>query len=259
MPEVKNIYLTNSTKSKLIHGEVAVGCGVGTARDIEMAGIAGADFIRLEGEHGPLTWDTLDGLVAVARLNGVDPIARVPGNVEHQILHYLDAGVIGVTVPHTASRAIAEEAVRAAKHFPVGLRGDNFGGKLNRYGRMGLSQKEYYDLVNEATMVIALIEDSDGVENVEEIVATPGVDAIDIGPYDLAQSMGLPPEKKVDEAVEHIVDVAVKAGKPVQVGTACNSKESIENWLKRGCTMFLGGPNSVAMIREMARGMGLKA
>jgi len=251
-----NIMLTNKTKEKLLQGEVVVGSGVSLdPRSVEMAGLWGFDFVRFEGEHGPISYNQLDHFVAVAHLVGVTATARVPGNVPHEILHYLDRGVLGITIPHTASRADAEAAVRAAKHYPIGMRGDNFHGKLSRYGTMGYTQKEYYEAVNEATMVIALIEDKEGLENAEEIVTTPGIDAIDIGPLDLAQSMGLPPQKEVDRAVEHIVEVAVKAGKPVGVGGSANFRkpEKIRYWLEKGCRYFLGGGKELVEVMHKLR------
>jgi 2-keto-3-deoxy-L-rhamnonate aldolase RhmA len=262
MTERKNVFLTNKMKEKLARGEVVIGCGVGLeARNVEMAGLLGFDFVRFEGEHGPITYGQLDHFVAVAHLVGVTPTARVPGNVQHEILHYLDLGVLGVTIPHTASRAGAEAAVWAAKHTPIGGRGDNFHGKLARYGTMGYTQKEYYEAVNQATLVTALIEDQEGLENVEEIVTTPGVDSIDIGPLDLAQSMGLPDPKEVDDAVVHIVEVAVRAGKPVGVGGSANPKDpdKIRFWLAKGCRYFLGGCSRelIAVVRQLQEELGI--
>jgi 2-keto-3-deoxy-L-rhamnonate aldolase RhmA len=216
--------------------------------------MCGCDFVRFEGEHGNLSWRDLDHLVAVSHLMGVTPMARVPGCVQHEILHYCDNGVLGITVPHTVSRAVAAEAVRAAKHYPLGMRGDNLYGKLARYGMLGYTQKEYYDAVNEATMVIALIEDREGVENAAEIVATPGVDAVDIGNLDLAQSLGLPDPREVDEAIAHVVSVCAAAG--MSVGAPCLSQgaDGVRTWMQRGCRIFWADPQ---MVRGIALDLGV--
>lgn len=254
MAPKENVYLVNQMKQKLQRGEVVTGTGGSDPRSVDRAGLAGYDFVRFEGEHGNLSWETLDHLVAIAHLAGVTPIARVPACVQHEILHYADNGVLGLTIPHTSSRAVAEAAVRAAKHYPLGLRGDNFGGKLARYGAMGYTQKEYYDAINEAFMVIALIEDKEGLENVEEIVTTPGVDAVDIGNLDLAQSMGLPDQKTVDDAIEHIVEVAVKAGLPVGAPYLSRGPDKIRYWLKKGVRIFWADPK---MVKEIADDLGV--
>lgn len=250
MTRSANVWLTNHTKEKLRRGEVVVGGGANDPRSVELAGIRGHDFVRFEGEHGNLGWERLEHLVAVAHLSGVTPMARVPGCVAHEILHYCDNGVLGLTIPHTRSRGVAEAAVQAAKHCPIGMRGDNSGGKLARYGTLGYTQREYYNAVNEATMVIALIEDKEGVENAREIVTTPGIDAVDIGNRDLAQSLGLPDEKEVDEAIEHIVEVTVDAGVPIGAPYLSRSPEVIRYWMKKGCRIFWGDPK---IVREIAR------
>jgi 4-hydroxy-2-oxoheptanedioate aldolase len=250
-----NVFLTNKMKQKLLQGKVVVGTGASDPRSVDRAGLQGYDFVRFEGEHGNLSWQELDHLVAVAHLVGVTPIARVPGCVQHEILHYCDNGVLGLTIPHTCSRAVAEAAVKAAKHYPLGMRGDNFYGKLARYGMFNYTQKEYYDAVNEATMIIALIEDKEGVENVEEIVTTPGVDAVDVGNLDLAQSMGLPEQKAVDEAIHHVVEVTVKAGVAVGAPYLSGTPEKIRYWMQKGCRIFWGNPE---MTRKIARELGIE-
>jgi len=250
----KNVYLTNKTKEKLQRGEVVTGTGGSDPRRVDMVGLDGYDFVRFEGEHGNLSWQQLDHLVVVAHLAGVTPMARVPGCVQHEILHYADNGVLGLTIPHTSSREVAEAAVRAAKHYPIGLRGDNFGGKLARYGRMGYTQQEYYDAVNRATMVIALIEDAEGVENVGEIVATRGIDAVDIGNLDLAQSMGLPKQELVDEAIEHVVEVAVRAGVPVGAPYLSRGADKVRYWMRKGVRIFWADPG---LVQEIASELGV--
>jgi 4-hydroxy-2-oxoheptanedioate aldolase len=251
----KNVFLNNKMKQKLLQGKVVVGTGASDPGGVDRAGLQGHDFVRFEGEHGNLSWEKIDHLVAVAHLAGVTPIARVPGCVQHEILHYCDNGVLGLTIPHTSSRAVAEAAVQAAKHYPIGMRGDNFYGKLARYGTLGYTQKEYYDAINEATMIIALIEDKEGVENIEEIVTTPGVDAVDVGNLDLAQSMGLPKQKAVDDAIHHVVEVTVKAGIPIGAPYLSGTPENVRYWMQKGCRIFWGDPK---MIRGIAQELGIE-
>jgi 4-hydroxy-2-oxoheptanedioate aldolase len=88
-----------------------------------------------------------------------------------------------------------------------------------------------------------LIEDYEGVEKCEEIIKTPGIDAIDIGPYDLAQSMGVPDWKDVEEAYERIIRTAVKYNMPVQLGTANNYRnpEMVRKYVEMGCRIFSFG------------------
>jgi 2-keto-3-deoxy-L-rhamnonate aldolase RhmA len=258
--------LPNKTKQKLARGEVVLGCALGYPDPelVELMGVVGLDYVRVEGEHGPVTYTELEHLVRAAELFGVTPGARVGANVPHEILHYLDRGVQLVTVPNVGTRADAEAAVRAAKHFPIGQRGHNGGGRPGRYGWEPLSTREYYDQLNEQTMLVALIESKEGLENAAAIAGTPGIDAIDIGPSDLAQSLGLPEQRVVDEAVDRIVDAAMAAGKPVGVGNAYDlaRPERARRYVERGCTLFLitagalfrrGAGESVRVLAEIAK------
>jgi 4-hydroxy-2-oxoheptanedioate aldolase len=221
---------------------VVLGCTLGWPDPelVELMGVMGIDFARFEGEHGPITHTDLEHCVRAAELFDVTPMARVPANVPHEILRYLDRGLVGITVPNIATRADAEAAVRATKFDPIGRRGMG-AGRTARYGTHGLSTREYFDRVNEQTLLCALIESQEGVENAAAIAATPGIDAIDVGPADLAQSLGLPDQRVIDEAVDRIVDAALAAGKPVGVGNAYDlaRPERASRLVERGCTILL--------------------
>ena len=245
---------TNRVKEKLLRGEAVFGCILPYPDPelVEIMGVVGIDFVRFEGEHGPLTFEQLEHCVRAAELFDVTPTARVPFNLPHEILRFLDRGVVAVTVPNVRTHEDALAAVRAAKHFPLGERGHNAGGRPSRYGAEGLSTARYYERLNEQTMVIALIESKEGMDNAEAIAATPGIDAIDIGPSDLAQSLGLPPPGQLDQAVDRIVEIAVRAGKPVGVGNAFGftNAHRMRDLYARGCRYFLG--NSSALFRHGA-------
>src|SRR5437867_2478717 len=117
----------NRTKEKLRRGEAVFGCIMPYPDPelVEIMGVVGIDFVRFEGEHGPLTFEQLEHCVRAAELFDITPTARVPFNLPHEILRFLDRGVVGVTVPNIQTRADAEAAVRAAKHYPLGERGHN--------------------------------------------------------------------------------------------------------------------------------------
>ena len=176
----------------------------------------------------------------------------MPFNLPHEILRFLDRGVVGVTVPNVRTHADAEAAVRAARHYPFGERGHNAGGRPSRYGAEGLTTAQCSQRLNEQTLLIALIESKEGLDNAEAIANTPGVDAIDIGPSDLAQSLGLPPAAELDRAVDRIVEIAVAAGKPVGVGNAFSFANGprMRDLYARGCRYFLG--NTDALFRHGA-------
>jgi 4-hydroxy-2-oxoheptanedioate aldolase len=257
------------TKDKLARNEVVLGCAI-SYPDPELifaSAACGFDFVRFEGEHGPMSYLDIEHMVRVAELAGITATARVPANLQDEILHYLDRGVVGLTIPHVRTAEDAAAVVEAGKHFPIGHRGDNYGARVGRYGS-GISVAEYYEAVNDETLLIALIEDKEGVDNVEAIVATPGIDAVDVGPFDLAQSMGQRPDSDtVERAVDHVVEVAVSVGKPVGVGTAMTlgDPSSIRHFLEKGCRYFFvsstaafrfGADSVMALMRELESQVG---
>jgi len=232
---------TNQTKAKLLAGEVVVGCGLSYPDPelVELIGAAGFDFVRFEGEHGPLDYVDLEHLVRAAELWNLTPAARVPGI--DQILQYLDRGVTTITVPHVESRDQAEACVQVAKHYPLGRRGHNGGGRMSRYGYEKRSAREYYEHLNAETLLIALIETEEGLRNADEIASTPGIDMIDIGPSDLAQSLGLPEPAELEAAIDRIALAAKRAGKPYGVGTTMtlNEPDKMRRWVEKGSRYFL--------------------
>ena len=206
----------NKVKEKIGRGEMSLGANLNyySPALVEFAGALGFDWVFIDCEHGSMTETDVEHMVRAAEAFGLVPILRVPTNSPSVILRYLDLGVMGIVVPHVDTREDAEAAVKAAKYYPMGERGSNYGtGRNNQYGLDMKDVRDYYEASNRETMVIALIESAEGVENVEEIVAVPGLDASWLGPADLAQSMGMPGQQAIDEALDKVVEATIKAGK----------------------------------------------
>lgn len=206
----------NKVKEKLNRGEVALGGNLNyyCPALVEFLGALGFDWVFIDCEHGWMSETEVEHMVRAAEVFGLVPILRVPTNSPPILLRFLDLGVMAVVVPHVDTREQAEAAVGAAKYYPLGERGSNYGtGRNNNYG-IGMGEvREYYEASNRETMVIALIESAEGVKNVEEIVSVPGLDATWLGPADLAQSMGMPGQQAIDEALDRVVEATIKAGK----------------------------------------------
>ncbi|GAI87227.1 unnamed protein product, partial [marine sediment metagenome] len=119
-------------------------------------------------------------------------------------------------------------------------RGNNYGaGRNNQYGIGQKDVRDYYEASNRETMVIALIESAEGVKNIDQICAVPGLDATWLGPSDLAQSMGLPPQQAVDEAVGKVVDATIRAGKILAVThLPPNDTEKLQQFMNKGARML---------------------
>jgi 4-hydroxy-2-oxoheptanedioate aldolase len=206
----------NKVKAKLQKNEMSLGANLNyySPMMVEFSAALGFEWVFIDCEHGSMTEPEVENMVRGAEAFGIVPIMRVPTNSPHIILRYLDLGVMGIVIPHICTREQAEAAVKAAKYWPMGERGSNYGtGRNNQYGLTMKDVRDYYAESNRETMVIALIEDDAGVKNIEEIVAVPDLDATWLGPADLAQSMSMPGQKAIDEALDRVVEATVKAGK----------------------------------------------
>ena len=183
---------TNTTKAKLAEGEVVFGAIISRyAPDlVEMFGAMGYDFVMIDCEHGPADLDQVEHMVRAAEVFGITPIARIPDHADATILRFLDRGVQGIIVPHVNTQDEADAVTRAARYYPEGHRGSG-GGRAHDYG-IGVTREESTRWVNDQTLVIPMIEDTEAVENLDAIMRVPGVDVLHVASGDLGQSMGNP-------------------------------------------------------------------
>ena len=208
----------NTTKAKLESGEVVFGGIVsGFAPEIaELLGHLGFDFVFLDCEHGPMSYDQVEQMVRTAEAVGITPIVRVPNHEESTILRYLDRGVQGIIVPHVNTRAQAERVTSAARYYPEGRRGAA-GGRAHEYN-VNVSATDSRQWLNDELLVIPMCEETEAVANLDEILAVPGVDAIHCAASDLGQSMGNAPLSEVRAVMRDVVTRVRVAGKHAGVG-----------------------------------------
>ena len=185
--------LNNKMKEKLAAGQPVFGLSVmiPSPQIVEMAGRLGFDWVLIDFEHGAITQETLQSMVMAAESSGITPIARPAGQSEQEISRLLDAGVLGLQVPHVNTAKEAAAVVAAVKFHPLGQRGLAVGTRAAHYG-IGLSQAEFVAQANKATLVCVQIEELPALDNIEAICAVPGVDVVFVGPSDLSQALGVP-------------------------------------------------------------------
>ena len=241
----------NAAKAKLAAGQISVGCQAMLVHPmvVELIGRAGFDWVLFDGEHGPLTPESVELGTIAAENVGLTPIARVPVNRPEVILRFMDTGLAGVLVPHVDTADDAEAAVRAVKYHPRGERG-LAGVRASGYGARPIA--EYIEHANRQTMVLAMIESAASVENIEKIAAVDGIDVLNVGQSDLSQSMGKPGRRddpEVRAAVERVIEVGTKAGKAVAVGSGPSSEWP--GWRDKGVTWF--GTNVIELILSSGR------
>lgn len=154
---------------------------------VEILADAGFDFLVVDTEHTVADDRDVRTLVAVIAAREVPTVVRVAGNDPVRIKRVLDAGASGVLVPMVNSSQEAEAALKAIRYPPEGERGVGYG----RAQGYGFRFSEYLERANKEVLVALQIEHRIGAENVEQIVAVPGIDVIFMGPADLSASMGL--------------------------------------------------------------------
>lgn len=232
----------NKTKAKIRAGEVVYGVtvGVNDPNIVELAGALGFDFAIIDCEHDLFNGRDLEGIIRAANIHDMTPIVRMQNNPE-LILHALNGGAQGILVARVNSAADARAVIDAAKFYPEGKRTVFF---RSRGGNFAIdvaesSPKQWSLDINRETMVGCLIEEIDGVRNLDEILSISEIDFIDLGPLDLAHSMGWPDQAEVNGHIDRIVSNSVKAGKAV---ASPATAETISDVLDKGFRMLTVSP-----------------
>jgi 2-keto-3-deoxy-L-rhamnonate aldolase RhmA len=173
---------------------------------IDILGKIDFDFVFIDGEHGPFGLDQLEDLCRTAELYNVTPMARVPDIGASTILRYLDRGVMGILGPHIATADDARQLAQACLFGPLGTR--SFGANRGTDYGAGIADKAaYYREANEQMLVCALLEDRAVIDNLDAILAVPGIDMYSIGPNDFAQSLGYPGEPEHPEVRKAMAEI----------------------------------------------------
>jgi len=180
----------------------------------------GLDFVVIDMEHAGFSWRDLSGLLSGARATTLSALVRVPELARSSIGRALDLGADGVIAPRVSSREDAARLVRYARFTPEGERNVAFGAPHDGYGAASLPLNELAMAANAHTCCVALVETREGVENIDEIARTPGLDAIWLGFADLSQSLGAVGQYANPAflaAEERVLSACREAGMPIGV------------------------------------------
>lgn len=198
----------------------------------------GLDFIIIDNEHGCFDYSDMSRIVVTANLVGIKTIVRIGDSSRSHITKLADIGVLGFLLPMTNCSADIEKVVKYAKYAPVGERGVSTTRSHTLYNPPQLT--EYMKSSNEKMKIFAQIETVCGIENIDEILATEGVNGIFIGPNDLSVDMKCISDKKMlCKAIETIADAANTAKKPF--GIITGDKELIEHSIRNNVSMISVG------------------
>lgn len=222
-------------KKLLKEGKTVFGpfCKIQDPTIVEIAALAGFDFIIIDMEHGAFSIESVQQMVRAAEARGITPVVRVTENNETLMLRALDIGIKCIQVPKISTEGDAQDVLNATLFHPRGERG------MCRYVRAAnytaTATTEYFGRSNDSVMSIIHIEGVEGLENLPTILTLEGIDVIFLGPYDLSQSCGVPGQvhhPKVVSRMEEAVEQAKRYGKAV--GTFVESVEDARKWEEIG-------------------------
>src|SRR5260370_11134733 len=194
----------------------------------------GLAWLTVDIEHSLVDWETATHMFATIADAGCTALARVPANRHDHIKRVLDNGAHGIVVPMVNSREEALAAVAAAKYPPTGNR--SVGGSVHALN-FATTAVDYYARANDQILVVLQCEHIQAVRDADEIFSVPGIDAIFVGPNDLAASMrgkdGRPPS--VEESSRVLVQILESCRKhAVPAGLHCLSAEEALNRIDEG-------------------------
>jgi 4-hydroxy-2-oxoheptanedioate aldolase len=230
----------------------------------EFCGLAGFDYVVLDGEHAGIDPQAARGLARAAQGVGITALARIPNGEPSLVLRYLDAGIEGLILPHCNSGADAEAFVRACKYPPRGIRG---AASTSRAAGYGFTQKprEHLEQADREVLCLGLIEEPRAVEHLPEILKVDGLDGCFIGAGDMALTLGREyyggagTHPEVQRLVDRAQALTLEAGKLVMLPAADGPQArrlaergahlvtlNIGALLRRACEDYLGAFRSRA-------------
>jgi 4-hydroxy-2-oxoheptanedioate aldolase len=240
----------NNVRKIWADGGLVVNGWLGIANSFSAEQMAHCDFdsVTVDMQHGLVDFQAAVPMLQAISTTDKTPLARVPWNDPVPIMKILDAGAYGIVCPMINNREQAEAFVGACRYAPQGYR--SFGpprGLL--YGG-----PDYPDHANDTIITMAMIETSEAMDNLDEIMSTPGLDAIYVGPSDLAISLGYKPNGNPSEPVVlEAIDTIMAAAKRNNVvgGIHCAHGEMVARMAAKGfqfCTIS----NDVRLMAQAA-------
>jgi 2-keto-3-deoxy-L-rhamnonate aldolase RhmA len=229
-------------------------------RLVEYVGLLGFDMVHIDGEHHGVSVETCYHLVRAADAVGMASMVRVPVNRPEVLMEYAETGVDVITAPHVRSRADAESLVEALNFPPRGIRG------LSAYSRAanyGATQHpiDYYDAVAERTMPMALLEDVEAYDTIDDLATVDGLELYALGLSDLSGSLSIPgqtADPRVRARRDHALQVLRRQGKVVAI--AADGVEALAGLRADGAGIIMSSARAILErgCREILAEAGLR-
>lgn len=242
----------NPLKAALAAGRVQIGTWINLVRNpaiLTLFKSAGLDYVRVDMEHSSPSIETVADMAVLARALGLPLVVRPPEPSREWITRLLDVGVWGLHLPQVDTPAIARAAAEAARYAPLGMRGMSGVGPHTDFA--GGSLREQLDFINAQVHITIMLESAEAFRHLDAILSTPGIDAVTLGPSDLAQELGVlatPDQARViDEHRERLIAAAQRHGKDVAM--LCQTVDEAERWIKAGAKL-IAYSSDVAILHQ---------
>jgi 2-keto-3-deoxy-L-rhamnonate aldolase RhmA len=243
----------NPVKDAVKRGEPQFGTWINLVRNpaiLPLLKAAGLDFARVDMEHASLNMESLADMALLARAIDFPIFVRPPEANREWITRLLDAGVWNLHCPQVDTADHAAAIVEAAYYAPLGSRGQAGNGPGNEF-ETGMSMAERMAYANSQVFVTVMLETKGAFDHLEAIAAMPGIDALTLGPTDLAQDLGVygtPDEgPALDERRQMIVEAAKRHGKTTAM--LVTHYEQARQWKEAG-VMLLGYSSEVGVLQD---------
>nr|MDO8115499.1 aldolase/citrate lyase family protein [Candidatus Sigynarchaeota archaeon] len=247
--------MEKSFRTRLLAGEVVTGTMV---REFPVPAIlhlfaeAGFDFVVIDQEHGPATYQSIQDMVIAAKALDITLLVRPPVNEYTFIARTLDMGAGGVMVPHVDTVEDARRAVNACRYPPVGQRSYGVRKFLSK-GAERLKPADYITFANDLVVLLVQIETTTGSDNIKEILALDGIDGVIMGPADFTMSLGCLGNFEDARFVAHatrVRDECEKQGKAFGIHFA--DWPAMVGWVAKGMKVRMFGAD-FGLLSERAR------
>ena len=243
----------NAFRADLLACKPLVGCWVSLSNPVtaEVLGLAGFDWLLIDGEHAPNDVSTLVPQLMALKDSVSAPVVRPPWNEPVIIKRLLDAGFHNFLIPFVESAEQARAAVASTRYPPRGIRGVSVSQRGNRYG----TTPDYLEIVDDNIAVMVQIESRGGLEAIDAITAVDGVDGLFVGPQDLAAALGHlgnPAHPDVQKAIRHIIERARAGGKAA--GTLAPVEADARRYMEWGAT-FVAVGSDLGLFRSATQAL----
>lgn len=234
MPSQSSGTSLNRLKALWREGKTALGAiaTIPSVQTIQIMARSGLDFVVIDMEHGAVDAGTAHNMIVATSGTPMVPLVRVASTSVWHAKVPLDLGALGICFPMTTTREAATAAAAAVRYPP---RGERFWGPFYAPLRWDLSMRDYLDRIDDEVLAIGTIEHIDAVKTIHDVVATPGLDLVFIGPGDLATSMGL--KGRADhpdvQAAMRTLEEAIRQS-PVALGGVATTPEQIAAMTAKG-------------------------